>query len=239
MDIQKTALLRKLSSLVTLDADDHQAVCALPFVTERVSARRDVLKVGQQVTSVYVLLEGWAARYGIRAAGSRRITGVMLPGDFCGIHALSGAVLDHGIVALTDCEIGRVDSTLIANLAHQSPVINQALWRSKLLEESILRIWLLNSDSSYQAVGHLLCELHARAHGIGLVDKGHCRIPLTQQDIGDAMGITSVHTNRVLQKLRGEKLIEFERGNLHIPDVEALRRACDFRPAYLHPMEVA
>ena len=65
-----------------------------------------------------------------------------------------------------------------------------------------LRTWLLNSASAYQAVAHLLCELHARADNVGLVADGRCRIPLTQQDIGDAVGITSVHTNRVLQKLR-------------------------------------
>jgi len=100
-----------------------------------------------------------------------------------------------------------------------------------------LRTWLLNSASAYQAVAHLLCELHARADNVGLVADGRCRIPLTQQDIGDAVGITSVHTNRVLQKLRNEGLVEFGHGTLLIQDVDALRRACDFRPAYLHPIE--
>lgn len=163
----------------------------------------------------------------------------MLLGNFCGIHALSGASLDHGIVALTNGKIGKIDWTIIADLTHASPAINRASWRAKLLEGSILRTWLLNSDDAFQTVGHLLCELHVRACGVGPMQYGRCHIPLTQQDIADALGITNVHTNRMLQKLRGEGLIEVQRGTLFIPDQDALRKACDFKPAYLHPLEAA
>lgn len=239
MGMRISALLWKLSSLVALDSASLQALDALPVAAGLVPRRRDILRAGERLSSMYVILDGWAARYGIRANGSRRITGIMLPGDFCGIHALSGAALDHGIVALTNCEIGKIDWTIIADLAHAHPAVGRALWRAKLVEESILRTWLLNSEDSFQAVGHLLCELHTRAQSVDLVTNGRCYIPLKQQDIADAVGITTVHTNRVLQKLRGQGLIRFERGDLFIPDQDALRKACNFTPTYLHPLKDA
>lgn len=237
MGAYPTALLRKISSLVELGFDDEAAIGALPLDITSVLQRRDILKRGEQSVSVHVILQGWAARYGIRADGSRRITGIMLPGDFCGIHAISGAAMEHSVVALTGCQVGRIDGAALAEVTNTHLVINRALWRAKLVEESILRTWLLNSADSYQAVAHLLCELHARAYIVGLVEADRCRIPLTQEDIGDCIGITTVHTNRMLQKLRGEGLMEFDRGDLFIPDVDALRKACDFTPAYLHPLE--
>lgn len=239
MSAYPTALLRKISGLVDLELDDEAAIGALPLSISSVLQRRDILRRGEQSAFVHIILQGWAARYGIRADGSRRITGIMLPGDFCGIHAISGAAMDHSIVALTGCQVGRIEGAALTEVADTHPVINRALWRSKLLEESILREWLLNSTDAYQAVAHLLCELHARAYSVGLVEAGRCRIPLTQQDIGDCIGITTVHTNRVLQKLRKEGLMDFHRGDLFIPDIDALRRACDFTPAYLHPLEAA
>lgn len=232
-------LVRRFSSLVDLSFDDEASLATLPFDITSILQRQAILRAGEPSPTMYVILEGWAARYGIRANGSRRITGIMLPGDFCGIHALSGASLDHNIAALTNCKIGKIDGTIVADLAHASPAINRALWRAKLVEESILRTWLLNSDDAFQAVGHLLCELHVRACDVGLMQNGRCYIPLTQQDIANAVGITNVHTNRMLQKLRGEGLIEFQRGALFIPDQDALRKACDFTPAYLHPLEAA
>lgn len=98
---------------------------------------------------------------------------------------------------------------------------------------------MLNSDDAFQAVGHLLYKLHVRACGVGLMQDGRCHIPLTQQDIADALGIINVHTNRLLQKLGGVGLIEVQRGILFIPDQDALRKACAFTPAYLHPLEAA
>lgn len=229
------ALLRKLGTLVALSAQDVELVGALPMHVTRVARHRDVLSAGQRPDFVYVVLSGWAARYGMRADGSRRITGFLLPGDFCGIHAVSDAAMDHSIVALTECEVGRIHRPAIAAAVERSEALGQALWRAKLIDESILRQWLLNSADAFQAIGHLLCELHARAQTMGLAEGGRCHVPLTQEHLADAIGITSVHTNRVMQRLRAEQLLEFSHGELFIPDVEALRRACSFDGRYLHP----
>lgn len=158
----------------------------------------------------------------------------MLPGDFCGIHAMADEPMDHAIAALTDCTVARVRTGAIEDAAACSPEIAKALWRAKLADEATLRTWLLNSHDAARALAHLLCELHARADAMGLVHDRRFGAPLTQEHIGDALGITSVHVNRMVKLLRTSGLAEVANGKVIVPDVEALRRFCGFSPAYLH-----
>ncbi len=224
-----------METLVALAPEDQTLLSGLRLEPVPVARRADILSLRDRPSFAFVVLSGWAARYGVRADGSRRITGFLLPGDFCGIHAVSTAAMDHAILALTDCEIGRIHRSELERLSMLSPTIDNALWHSKLVEEAILRKWLLNSADAYQAIAHLLCELHARAGAVGLVQDRRFHLPLTQEELGDAVGITPVHTNRVIQRLRGEGLITFAYGDLLIEDVAALRRAGQFDPDYLRP----
>lgn len=237
--MQQSALLMKMAGLVTLSDEDRHALEALPIEEAPVARRRPILAQGAQPDFVYVLQSGWAARYEVRADGSRRITGFMLPGDFCGIHAICHAAMDHAIIAITDCTVARIGGAAFAKVAHRSSAINQAIWRAKLVDEAMLRKWLLFSNDSYQSVAHLLCELYARASTVGLAAHGRCRLPLTQEEIGDALGITAVHTNRVIQRLRGERIIDLSQHELTILDAPALTRAAAFDPSYMSPWSAA
>lgn len=223
-----------LNRLADLTEEDMQIVAALPWSVVNVRRAREILSVGDRPSYVYVIKSGWAARYSIRTNGSRRITGFMLPGDFCGIHAVTNTSMEHAILALTDCEVARIQKSEIDSAVSASPAIAQALWHAKLTDEAILRMWLLNSQDAAQALAHLLCELHARAEAIGMVEHGRFAVPLTQEHIGDALGITAVHTNRMVKLLRGQGLAEITHGEVVIPDVWALRKSCGFTPGYLH-----
>ncbi|WP_298813595.1 Crp/Fnr family transcriptional regulator [uncultured Sphingomonas sp.] len=229
------ALLTKVASLIALTDDDRHALEALPVVETTTPRRRAIMAQGTMPDFVYVIQSGWAARYEVRADGSRRITGFLLPGDFCGIHAICHAAMDHAIIALTECTLARIDGAAFAEVAHRSSAINQAIWRAKLIEEAVLRKWLLFSNDSYQSVAHLLCEMYVRAAIIGLAANGQCRLPLTQEEIGNALGITSVHTNRVIQRLRSEGMIDLVQHDLTIKDPAALTRAAAFDRSYLEP----
>lgn len=229
-----TQFLKRLSSLVDLSEADEAEVRSLPWSVVNVRRGRDVLSVGHKPGFAYVVQTGWAARYSLRKNGSRRITGVMLPGDFCGIHAVAGAAMDHAILAIADCEIGRIELPEIEKAAQSFPTINKALWRAKLAEEATLRAWLLNSREAIQAIARLICELHARLSFIGAISDGHFTVPLNQEHIGDALGLTSVHVSRMLKELRAAGLADYQRQELLIPDMDALRAACGFDPAYLY-----
>jgi CRP-like cAMP-binding protein len=227
-------LFNRLRQLAYLSDNDAAVLSALPWSVGTVKRARDILSLGDRPTYVYVIREGWAARYSIRANGSRRITGFMIPGDFCGIHAVTDEPMEHAISALTDCEVARVQKHVIEQAVAAAPAIGKALWRAKLMDEAVLRIWLLNSQDAAQALAHLLCELHARVGAIGESRDGWFEAPLTQEHVGDALGFTSVHINRMVRRLRVEGLVEFSHGKVIIPDVSALRKFCSFSAAYLH-----
>lgn len=157
----------------------------------------------------------------------------MLPGDFCDIHAVCHAPMDHGITALTDCELGQIELHYFEAVA-STPAIVRALWQAKRADEAILRAWLLNSTDSMRTLAHLFCEIDARLHPGHEGNERSFSLPLTQEQIGDAIGITAVHTNRIVRQLREAGLANIAAGILHIPDVATLRRKASFDPRYLH-----
>jgi CRP-like cAMP-binding protein len=119
-------------------------------------------------------------------------------------------------------------------IASQSLSINQALWQAKLMDESVLRTWLLNSTDSVRTLAHLFCEIEARLHPADDARERTFSFPLTQGQIGDAIGITSVHTNRTLRVLREQGLATLSGAVLCIHDLAALRREASFDRRYLH-----
>lgn len=228
-----SAFQRKLEMLVSLDAVDRRTIAALPITVYPTEKRREIFDNGQRPNFAFVLLEGWAARFTLRTDGSRRITGFLLPGDFCGIHARCGAEMDHAVVAITDCRVGHIPHDVLNAAIKDRRNLSDALWRAKLSEEATLRKWLLVSHDAYVAVAHFLCELHERSERLGLVRDGRSKLPLTQTDIGDALSLTAVHVNRTLQRLRRDGLIVIGKGELTLVDGTALKRAAAFKPDYL------
>ena len=160
----------------------------------------------------------------------------VIPGDFCDLHVTLLREMDHGIVALTPCSVARIDQAQIAALTRENSRIVRAMWWSTLVDQAILREWVLNVGrrKALERVGHLLCEMHFRMRRVGLVEHGRLALPLTQEDLADATGLTAVHMNRTLQRLRGEGLIEIGGGTLTLLDVAALQKAVGFDPNYLH-----
>lgn len=228
------AFVARLTELVELSVDEVNALMNLPFQKQHIRQYREVIHKGERPSYMYVALEGWAGRYNLRPDGTRRITGFLLPGDFCGIHAVCHAPMDHGITALTDCTIARIELPAFEAVASESRLIDRALWKAKLADEAILRTWLLNSTDSTRTLAHLFCEVEARLHPADDATERVFEFPLTQEQIGDAVGITSVHTNRTLRVLREAGLATLSGGVLRLPDLGALRREASFDPTYLH-----
>jgi CRP-like cAMP-binding protein len=143
---------------------------------------------------------------------------------------------DHGIVALTRCKVAYIPSADLDVLTTDHNGLTKALWWATLVDEGVLREWVLNVGrrNAFQRIAHLLCEMHARMQMVGLVEKDRLALPLTQEELADATGLTSVHTNRTLQRLRKENLIEIGGGMLTVLDVDALREAAGFNGNYLH-----
>lgn len=226
----------KLATVADLGDSDVQKLVALCEDVRVVPSKHDILSEGERPDHVHVIIEGWAARYKTLANGSRQIVAFLIPGDFCDLHVAVLGRMDHGIVALTRCRVAYIPSRDLDGLTSAHIGLTKALWWATLVDESVLREWVLNVGrrDAYERIAHLLCEMHARMKMVGLVEDDRLALPLTQEELADATGMTPVHTNRTLQRLRNEKLIEIGGGILTLLDVDRLRKAAGFNPNYLH-----
>ena len=230
-------VIAKLTTVADLRESDVEKLVALCCEDVRtIPARQDILTEGDRPDHVHVIVEGWAARYKTLADGSRQIVAFLIPGDFCDLHVAVLGHMDHSIVALTRCRVAYIRSHDLDALTSDHNGLTKALWWATLVDESVLREWVLNVGrrDAFERIAHVLCEMHARMKMVGLVEDDRLALPLTQEELADTTGLTPVHTNRTLQRLRKENLIEMGAGMLTIPDVDRLRKAAGFNPNYLH-----
>lgn len=230
-------LLRKLEWYVRLSMDDKAALEVLVHTgVQSIGAGEDVVREGDRPTFVYLILRGWACRYKVLEDGRRQIIAFLLPGDVCDHNVFVLREMDHSIGALTPLRYARLPGQMMERLIQTRPRIAQALWWETLVNAAIQREWTVNlgQRSAIERVSHLICELFVRTRMAGLVEGSSFEFPVTQADLAEATGMTSVHVNRVLQELRSRKLIRFRSKRLNILDLPALYRLAMFNDTYLH-----
>lgn len=232
----RNALLARLEAVADLREDEKQLLLSLFTNVRNFSAGQSIIREGERPEQVHLILDGWAARYKELPEGSRQIVAFLLPGDFCDLHVAILANMDHSIVALTACRVAFVSSAKMDTLTSDHNSLTKALWWGTLVDEAVLRSWVVNNGrrDSMARIAHLLCELHLRLELIGFVSDDRFDLPLTQSDIADATGLTPVHTNRTLQRLRKAGLITLRGKILTVLDFNALRTVAGFDPSYLH-----
>jgi len=229
-------LIRKLMGFNTLSGADREALDALcGSVVERRSGAH-LIREGEQPASVFLLIDGWAFRYKYTENGGRQILAFLLPGDLCDPQVFILEQMDHSIALLSDARVVEIPKKVIVALTEDHPAIARALWWSALVDEAVLREWLVNMGrrDARARLAHLFCELWMRMCHVGLSDDGAFSLPLTQEQLGDTVGLTSVHVNRVLQGMRTEGLITMQSKTLTILDTERMTMIAGFDPKYLH-----
>ena len=228
-------LVAKLETVAPLPAADRDALAALCGDPREMDARRNIIREGDRPDHVHLMVEGWAARYKLLADGARQITAFLIPGDFCDLHITILQEMDHSIATLTKSRVAYIPRSQMDALTER-PGLVKAFWWSTLVDEAVLRNWVVNVGrrDAREAVGHLICELYVRMKNVGLAIDHGFELPLTQEEIADALGLTPVHVNRVLQRMRSDGLISLKRGSLVILDHEQLAESSGFNPNYLH-----
>lgn len=229
-------LIKKLQSITNLSRDDAQALRTLPTALKTLEENADVVREGDRPSQCCILVEGFLCRYIMTPRGTRQITSLHLPGDMPDLQSLHLDVMDHSVGVMARSTVAFVPHVAVRDLAARHPAIANALWRDTLVDAAIFREWVVNlgARSAYQRGAHLMCEVFYKARAVGVSARNSCAFPLTQQELGDAMGISTVHVNRTIQKLRGEKLITLSRDRLTILDLKKLAVAGEFNPNYLH-----
>ncbi len=235
------ALIRKLERFSPLSLADRLAIDDLDASSEWVAPGKSILIEGDSPEIVLPLLEGLAYRHKDFRDGRRQILSLIVPGDICGGHGERLGAADYGVRSLTRARIVRIDSDRFLELLQTHPAIAVALHRSMLVDQAVMRAWIVNLGQrhAHERIAHLLCELAHRMSDCDLIlAHGGFELPLTQQDLGSALGLTSVHINRVLQQLRAERLIEFHNGILQIHDLGRLQALADFDATYLSSLDI-
>ena len=143
--------------------------------------------------------------------------------------------MDHSIATLTPCRIAIVPHQALREITEAHPHLTRLLWLNTLIDGAISRRWLLNVGhrQARERMAHLICELFTRLQTAGLTEAGTCHVPITQVELGSALGLSTVHTNRVLQELRRDELITWWGPSLTIEDWARLCRVAEFDPTYL------
>jgi CRP-like cAMP-binding protein len=218
-----------------LEAADHDALFSACDDIRAVNAGTDLLRQRTTTNDLYILLEGWAARYRLMEDGSRHIRALALPGDICNVDALRFDALDYGVMMLTSGTVAVLPRHRADVLLAARPAIGYAFWSLALAENSILAEWSasIGRRSAQQRVAHFLCELLVRLTAIGEADGFAFDLPLTQEQIGDSLGLTGVHVNRTVNSLRLMGLVTVHHRRVTIHGWSELSALCGFRPAYL------
>jgi CRP-like cAMP-binding protein len=229
-------LVRKLQHGAELSAGDIRALERSVAKTRDIEARRDLIEEGDEPECVHVVLEGFACRYKTLPDGGRQIVGWLVPGDFCDLHIAILGRMDHAIATLSPSKIAYVPREAVRVLTQTSPALTQALWWATLVDEAVLREWLVSMGRrpADRQIAHLFCELLVRLEAVGQAQGNVLEMPVTQAELADTVGMSTVHVNRTVQHLRELGLVAWRGGRLKIIDAEGLKRFAAFDPNYLH-----
>jgi CRP-like cAMP-binding protein len=230
------ALIRKLESIAPLAPEEKAALLRLPLRLKTLPAHQDIVRAGDSPSESCLLVEGFACRYSLTAEGKRQILSFHISGDILDLQSLHLSVMDHSLATLAPSSLAFIPHDDLRSLMRSHPRLGDLLWRDTLIDAAIFRQWMvgLGRREAYGRIAHVLCELLVRSRAVELVEDHAFTLPVTQAELGDAFGLSTVHVNRVLQDLRGDGLITLRGVSLKVLDWERLKKAGEFDPTYLH-----
>jgi len=234
-------LARRLDGRMALDDAAVRAILAVPHELTMLRPGDYCLREGARPKRSTVVIEGYVFRHKLVRDGGRQILAVHLPGDFVDLQNILLDESDHNIQALTHATLCAFPHADMLDLAFRHPAIGKALWRESLVEASLFREWIANIGrrDARARVAHLLCELAVRREAAGLGPRDTFELPMTQEQLGDALALTAVHINRTLRALESDSLIHRTKRTVTIADWARLSAVADFDEAYLHLCEAA
>jgi CRP-like cAMP-binding protein len=229
-------MFQKLSYWFSLDESDRQALLALPHRVRTFDPHHYVVRERQKATHCCLTVSGFSVRHKVVVGGARQIVAIHMRGDVVDLQNSLLGTADHSVQMLTAGEVALIPREAIQALALERPRIAMAMWKDTLVDGSIFREWVANVGrrDSATRTAHLLCEFALRLEVAGLGEQTRYELPMTQEQLADALGLTSVHVNRTLQALEQQALIKRNKRSVTIGDWQKLADAGDFDPTYLH-----
>lgn len=228
--------LKKLRVRDTISAEEERAIRALVSEIAEWPKDRTLIRHGQELDQSMLLLSGWIARAKDLPNGQRQIAEINLPGDFVDLHGFTLKRLDHDIMTVTPCRVAVVPHERLKALTENWPHLTRLYWFNTNLDAAIHREWTLSLGrrSAIARLAHLLCELNVRLEITGLTINNSYDFPLTQLELAECLGLTSVHVNRTLQELRRRGVVDLQNRRVTINDLPALQSIAEFDTDYLY-----
>ncbi len=232
-------MLRKLEYSGPLSEDDRAAVLALPHTLKTVEPQSYIVRQGDTPTQACLLRTGFAFRHKIVADGARQICSIHMAGDMVDLHNSLLGYADHNVQTLTRAEVAFIPQQTIKALATERSAVGMAMWLDTLVDGSIFREWIANVGrrNARTRLAHLLCEFSLRLEAAGLGKHDDYTLPMTQEQLADCTGLTSVHVNRTLRGLDADGVIKRTTRSVTVEDWKRLAEEADFRSDYLHLRE--
>lgn len=229
------ALVRRLRATSGVSDDEIRAIQALPFQVRDYPAERAVVSDGQRATECCLIIRGFCARSKTTSEGRRQILSIHIPGEIPDLMSLHLHVMDHDLSTLTACTLGFINHEALRLLHRRQPNLADIFWRDTLIDAAMFREWIVNVGQrpAPARLAHVVVELRERLKMIGH-EGASFEVPLTQEQIGEALGITAVHANRVIKQLRQDGIVDFRRGRVDVLDETRLMELAGFDDRYLH-----
>lgn len=229
------ALIEKLTRRDGVSASEIAALAEVLDPPRKVDAHVDIVLEHAYAEHSILLLEGFTARYSTLADGRRQITEINVAGDFVDLHSLLMKQMDHGVVTLTPCVIAHAPHSRLRRLTEEHAHLTRLLWLDTIVDAAIHRQWLvaMGRRSGLGHLAHLVCELFTRLSAVGLTEGQSFNLPLTQTVLSDALGLSTVHVNRLIAELRREGLVRWSNPQVEILDWPRLSQIAEFDPTYL------
>ena len=227
------ANLSAAGSLLPLEEELVHAVLARQV--QMAEAKRDVARYGEVPRNLKIILEGWAIRYRLTEDGRRQNLSFMIPGDVCDTNVFMLDRRDHSIAALTRLHYAELSHADLVQL-QEYPNLARGLQKTAMVALAIQREWTTNlgQRNAFERVAHLFCEVFSRMEARGLTHVDSCQFPVTQFELAEASGLSPVHVNRTLMRLRREGLVDLVAKRLMMLDRPRLEKIALFDPCYLH-----
>jgi CRP-like cAMP-binding protein len=231
-----TLLIRKLAQHSPLPQADRDAILALPYTLRSLEPHAYTIREGDVPLQCGVLVSGFAYRQKTTSEGARQIIALHIPGDPLDFQNLFLDEADHSLQMLTRGDVAIIARSHFQELARSHPAIAHAIFVDILIDSAIFREWVLNVGrrDSRARLAHVLCEFAVRLERQGLAETYGYELPMTQEQLGDALGLTAVHVNRTLKQLEVEGYIVRQKRKVSFPNWMQMRQLADFNQRYLH-----
>jgi CRP-like cAMP-binding protein len=229
-------MLRQLELRQVLSDADRQKVLGLPYVIRDLPAGQYLVWDGDTPQNTTLLLSGYAYRHKLAGNGGRQILSIHMKGDIIDLQNSLLGIADHNVQMLTSGRVALIPTEAVRELSFTNPSVGMAMWYETLVEASIFREWILNIGrrDARTRIGHLLCEFALKLEVAELGEQTNYELPITQEQLADAVALTPVHVNRTLMRLEEDGLIVRTKRKITIVDWARLAESADFHPRYLH-----